>query len=242
MSSQDDDILDSSQSADARDPDFIEGLDQAFAYHLSRMQTAAPGVVQSYDRTTQRADVQLGVAIRLPDGTTAKSPLILNAPVVFPGAAGFSITYDVPKGSEVLVIFAQSSIDEWVARGGINQVASSPRRFSGADAIILPGLRSAPNKLTGAPTDEGSLVIKNAAGVRLELRQDGVATLYADSVRLGSDAATALPLDALVQAELAKLAVVVNELVTKVNTLPPTTPVIPPYVQGATASNKVRGE
>ena len=235
------DDLNLTQADDERDPDIVEGVRAAILGELAKVRTTIPGVVQSFDAATQRASIQPGVALRLLNGEAVGEPLLVDVPVVYPGAGGYSIYYPLAVGDEVLVVFAERSIDEWLAAGGYNRAAADPRRFSAPDAIAIPGLRSAPGLPSAARP--AALTLSAADGsVRMEIRPGGVVTIFASEVRLGDDTATPLSKDSLVQGELTKIGLNLTALNLAVNGLVPGS-VVPPnvYVQGATATTKAKG-
>lgn len=206
---QEEDTLDSSLSEDERDPTIVEAVDTAITARLARVNTSLPATVMSYDRATQRATVQPAIRQRLADGTTQAPPAIVGAPVVFPGAGGASITWDLAAGDTVLLLVSQTSLDEWLARGGRDVVAGDPRRFDAADAVVLPGLRPAPDQLSGDAVRAATLVLKQGSS-RVEVRADGVVTIFAAEVRLGDDSAVALALANLVNDNFAALRTAFN--------------------------------
>ena len=138
-------------------------LRAATASATAKMRTAEPGVVVSYDAATQRATVQLGMAVRVrsPDGTEAhEAPLtVSNVPVAWPRAGGFSLTFPLAAGDEVLLIFSSRSLDEWKggpARTGVE--ASDPRRFAVQDAYAIPTVAAAA-PLPSTALDASALVL-----------------------------------------------------------------------------------
>lgn len=236
--------LDVTQASDDRDPDIVEGVQSVVRGERAEQRTAIPGVVQSYDIATQRANVQSGVQLQLLDGSTISDVMFVNVPVVFPGAGGYSIHYPLADGDECLVIFAERSIDEWLARGGYDRVAQDTRRFSAADAVCIPGLRSAPNVLPANARPADALCVASADGaVRMEVRAGGVVTIFANEVRLGNDSAVFLALADLVDARLASIRTAYN---THVHTATgPTAPTTPPTVllpaQASVAATRAKG-
>lgn len=189
------DTTDVSSPLDERDPSFVEAVERAIQSEMASQRTACPGVVQSYNAETQRAQVQAAVQLRLADGTTIAEPMFVSVPVVFPGAGGFSISWPLTAGDEVLVVFGERSMDEWLAAGGYGKVAQDVRRFDARDAVAIPGLRSAPGKLNANEAIADTLTISsNDGATRIEVRAGGVVTITADEVRLGGDAAAFLAL------------------------------------------------
>ena len=198
--------IDVTQADDDRDPTIVEGVQAVVQGERADQRTAIPATVQSYNLATQRATVQAGVQLQLLNGTTISEPVFADVPVMWPSAGGYSIHAPLAAGDEVLVVFAERSIDEWLAAGGYNRVAGDTRRFSAQDAIAIPGLRSAPNALPANARPAGAVCVAAADGaVRMEIRTGGVVTIFASEVRLGDDTATALALANLVDSRLASI-------------------------------------
>lgn len=91
------------------------------------------------------------------DGTYVNIPMLCGVPVQFPGGS----TFPVIKGDEGVVVFADKSIDEWVANGAAMD-PTDPRSHHLSDGLFLPGFRSTPNKLT--QFDESRSVTKAPQG------------------------------------------------------------------------------
>ena len=199
-------VLDFAQADDDRDPTIVEAVTAAIRGEIAQMRTAIAGVVQNFNAATQRCSVQAGVQITLLDGTTVSDPLFVDVPVCYPGAGGYGLAFPLAPGDEVLLVFAERSIDEWLARGGYNRVAYDPRRFSAQDAIASPGLRSAPNAIPAASIPADAVTLSAADGsVRVEIRAGGGVTITASEVRLGDDSATFLALASLVDARVSAI-------------------------------------
>jgi hypothetical protein len=119
-------------------------------------------------------------------------PLLLDVPVLFPGAGGYALTYPVKAGDEGLVILASRCIDSWWTRGGV-QAQAELRMHDLSDGFFLPGFRSNPRKLTGfsnsvirMTTDDGSQYVeldKDAGRVNVVVND----FLYVNGQRVRTD-------------------------------------------------------
>ncbi len=111
-----------------------------------------PARVERYDAATQLVDVspQVKEPFENEDGSVSslQLPIITNVPLVFPGAGGFHVTFPVAVGDTVLVVFADRSIDTWLAEGGLADPVDQ-RRHSLSDAIAIPGLHSNKAAISG---------------------------------------------------------------------------------------------
>jgi len=142
---------------------------------LKEVHTALPGVVVDFDPATQRASVQPTIQRNFvdPEGniTPTDLPKLINVPVVFPQAGGFALTFPVQPGDEVLLVFAERSIDRWAEEGGVQNQAAK-RFHSLSDAFAILGVNSKPNVVTGYATD--GVEIRNEAGDGyLAIRESG---------------------------------------------------------------------
>lgn len=144
------------------------------------MRTAEPGVIVSYDAATQRATVALGISVRVkrPGGAVVhEAPVTVpNVPIAWPQAGGYSLTFPLAAGDEVMLVFSSRSLDEWklgAARSGVE--ASDPRRFAVQDAIAFPTKAATP-PLPSTNYDAAALVL---AGTMLKLGDSSATDLVA---------------------------------------------------------------
>ena len=104
---------------------------------------ALPAVVQSYNSDTQTVEVQPTIRERViqPNGQISyiEYPLLVNVPVAFPQASGYSITFPISKGDECLVIFSDLSIDNWWLNGNVQNPVEQ-RRHDLSDGIAIFGI------------------------------------------------------------------------------------------------------
>lgn len=134
--------------------------------------TALPGIIRSFDPATQTASVQLAIRIVWVDlGPQDISPCV-DVPVFFPAGGGFVLTFPVNPGDECLVVFSERAIDDWFARGGV-QNPSEFRMHDYSDGFALVGFASKPNAISNLSTDGAELRTRDGTTVfRLE---DGTA-------------------------------------------------------------------
>lgn len=141
-----------------------------------------PAVVQKYDSSTQTVEAQPTIRERViqEDGsiTYVKYPLLINVPVVFPQASGYSITFPVNKGDECLIVFSDLSIDNWWKSGNIQNPVEQ-RRHDLSDGMAIMGLINQ-NKLKAKSNKPASNVLsiqndKYGTGITIG-EQDGTMT------------------------------------------------------------------
>ena len=132
----------------------------------SRIWTALPGIIESFDPNAMTARIQPAIKgrKRLPDGTYegVDMPLLLDCPVVFPGGGGVTLTFPLKAGDECLVIFASRCIDGWWQLGGIQSQAEL-RMHNLSDGFCIPGGRSQPRAFE-VRTDAARLTADNGNG------------------------------------------------------------------------------
>jgi hypothetical protein len=169
-----------------------ELLRMAMSSHQSGMWTALPATVVSYDSASQTCIAQTMVKMqrRLQNPQTDSSgkkvysvdvdiPPLLDVPVLFPSGGGFTLTFPVAKGDELLVVFASRCIDAWWKLGrdqdskgnvtGRPQMELRMHDLSDGFAILQP--RSQVRMLSPAPStasaqlrsDDGQAVVEIAA-------------------------------------------------------------------------------
>ena len=107
---------------------------------VSKIHTAMPGRVVSYDPSTNRASVQPNGDYKSEDGRNIQYPIIHNVPIQFPmgqgGTAG--ITFPINAGDGCLLVFSETQNDDFL--GGNKGDSEDSRRHSLNDAIAIPGV------------------------------------------------------------------------------------------------------
>lgn len=116
---------------------------QAISSQICNIHTCLPAKIVSYDYTVQKATVQPLLSRRYKNGTEEGDiqpiPEITNVPVIFPRSTGFSMHYPLNEGDNVMILFSERSMDEWLDVGG-KLAPLDPRKFDLSDAIAIPGL------------------------------------------------------------------------------------------------------
>ena len=132
-----------------------ETLRMAFDSQLANVWTALPCIISSFnsDAMTVSAQPAIKGSITAPNGTTqsVNLPLLVDVPLVFPTAGGYSITFPVASGDECLVVFASRCIDGWWQSGGV-QEAMEFRMHDLSDGFAILGTRSQAKKVSGWDT------------------------------------------------------------------------------------------
>jgi hypothetical protein len=146
----------------ANDPQ--ETLRMAMEGQQSRMWTAMPATILTYNPTAMTCEVKVAVQARYTQPqdsskdmnkqkgvtnyiTTFRDfPKLMDCPVVFPQGGGAVLTFPLAPGDEVLVIFASRGIDWWWQNGAAKgpQPPAECRMHDLSDGFVIPGPFSQP--------------------------------------------------------------------------------------------------
>lgn len=160
-------------SVDSRTPTLEEVIRTAFLRLTDGVHTSLPGRIESYDSSSQKADIKpLIKNVLVPvDGPeiVEELPVLPDVPVIFPRSGRFFISLDLQPGDMVLLVFIERSIDRWSQGQGDDTNPIDLRRFSLADAVAIPGLFPFPRALHSSSTDGVKLGEDAVNGIRLEI-------------------------------------------------------------------------
>lgn len=152
----------------------------------SKIRVAMPGIIQGFDPATQTATVQLAIrekVVSSGESSMMEIPMLLDVPVIFPKAGGFSITFPIKKGDECLVVFGDMCIDAWWQSGGIqNQVES--RRHDLSDGFAIMGVSSVPNAVSNYSSN--SVQMRNSSGDTFVEVTEGDVNVKASNVNVNA--------------------------------------------------------
>lgn len=128
-----------------------ETLRMAFDSNLANLWTALPCIISAVDFGANTVSAQPAIkgTTTNPNGSTqsVNLPMLVDVPLVFPTAGGYSITFPVAVGDECLVIFASRCIDGWWQSGGV-QEAMEFRMHDLSDGFAIIGTRSQARTIT----------------------------------------------------------------------------------------------
>lgn len=143
-------------------PGLAETIAMGIDRFLSEVHTCMPATVVSYDYQKQTATVQPSIKEPLA-GEVQTLPQIPNVPVYFPATANAWIRLPVAAGDQVMLHFAERSLDKWNDGDGSPVDPGTLHRHHLSDAIATPGLRPASQAISpkGAET---SVEITNGSG------------------------------------------------------------------------------
>ena len=157
-----------------RNPESQEqSLAQLLSWHFEQLakgvNTAAPGVVESYDPATKRARVRPALRLLLTSGETINKPAIIDVPVIHPAGGGYIMHFPLGAGDTVLLIFSQRGIENFKKTF---QEADPPpdALFAERDAIALPGFGALPV----TPAGEGCTLQSEDGSTFVEVHSDRI--------------------------------------------------------------------
>lgn len=165
-----------------------EDLQQSkFEEWSANIRTATPGIVKGVDLVAQTVVVQIAIQGFTVDAEGNKAyqdlPLLLDVPIVWPRAGGFSLTFPIQVEDECLVVFGERCIDAWWQSGGVQKPIDA-RTHDLSDAFAIFGCTSQPRRLGDVKdnavelrTDDRSNWISLRNG-SLDIHIDGPTTIF----------------------------------------------------------------
>ena len=149
----------------------------------STMWTALPCIVTKVNLTKMTLEAQPAIkgTIETANGVfkSVNLPLLVDVPIVFPSAGGFTITMPIAAGDEVLVIFASRCIDAWWQSGGVQRPMEA-RMHDLSDGFAIPGPKSQPKVISNI-SSTGCQIRNNAGTSYVEISADGKIKLVSPS-------------------------------------------------------------
>lgn len=140
-------------------------------FELSKVNTCLPGSVEKYDSARRRAHIKPQLQKRLPGGKTQSLPVIPGVPVQFLlSTSRGGLRFDLARGDTGLILFAQRSIDEWLAKGGDSD-PKDVRRFALSDAIFIPGVQP----FTGNDSAAAGALVIDYDGAQIKFKDGKIA-------------------------------------------------------------------
>lgn len=116
----------------------------------SKIRVAMPGIVQSFDPDAVTAVVQPALKGSY-NGKSVTLPLLVDVPVVFPGAGDAFLTFPVKPGDECEIKFHDRCIDFFWQNGGVQEPVDL-RMHDLSDATCYVGQISQPDRIKNIST------------------------------------------------------------------------------------------
>lgn len=141
-------------------PTLEEAIKAVLERRLADIHTTIPAKVVKYDKATQKASVKIQLKRKYVSGELVEIPVLPAVPVIFPRAnAGQAfIHFNLKPGDDVVLHFAERSIDNWKTQGGMSDPADT-RKFNLSDAFATPGGSAFPDAF--APETDNAIEIVN---------------------------------------------------------------------------------
>lgn len=130
---------------------------------ISNIHTSLPGIIRSYDASTNKAVIQPALNKKFLSGEMPM-PLLESVPIIFPN----HIRFPIVEGEYVLLVFIERSIDLWLSVGG-QVTPQDPRKFDLSDAVAIPGLMP----FTSPGTGNNSSFSIEFGGSSIAIQEDG---------------------------------------------------------------------
>lgn len=158
-----------------RSPSLFDVITRGIDSRMVSLRVGLPGRIESFDVTTQLANVKplLKETYELDTGASqvASLPVIVNVPVFSPGGGQFSLTMPVQAGDSCWVMFSDRSLDAWNENGG-EQDPVDPRRHDLSDAVCIVGLRPKASALS--EYDAAAVQLGKVGGPRVRVTDAAV--------------------------------------------------------------------
>mgnify|MGYP003588401592 FL=1 len=162
-------------SLNERSPDMLQIIKDAIRGELANLWTSLPCIVDSYDPNAVTVVVQptIKIPVKKINGSVelVQLPLLMDVPVMFPCAGGFTITHPINVGDECFVSFASRNIDIWWQSGGV-QNPFDTRKHDLSDGFAFFRPQSQANKIENISTTD--LEIRNDANTcKIQIKPAG---------------------------------------------------------------------
>jgi len=133
-------------------------IDDAVESRLKELHTCTPGIIESFDPETKRAEIQPAINRILMSGEIKTLPKLINCPLGLIQFGGFAITGPVAPGDECMIHFTERSLDSWIKFGDVRQ-PNDLRIHHESDAYFVPVHTSDNNPLVDY--DANNFVLRN---------------------------------------------------------------------------------
>ena len=168
--------------------DLTDALKFFFEQMVKGLYICIPGIVDSYNITTKRANVHPAINLQETDGTTTQQSSIVNVPVVWPCGGGFSLLSPLPHGTPIVMFFTQRGITKFKETYTESDPGSG--LFAKEDAFVMPGF-GALSDIT--PATENGIVLQSEDGSHyIFIEEDLIKIQTNGNVEINGDADNAV--------------------------------------------------
>ena len=150
-------------SIDPANNDSLAGtLQFAFSKMLQNVNGMLPAKVISYDRTTNRVQVQLLIAILTTDGSTVSRQQLASLPVLVLGGGGFMLSFNLVPGDLGWVCANDRDISLFL-QSYDESAPNTARKCSFSDGVFIPDVMRGYTINAG---DSGNAVFQSTDGTK----------------------------------------------------------------------------
>ena len=150
---------------------------------IAEMHICMPAKIITYDFATRKASVQPSLNQKFSDDEVLVFPIIHNVPVMQPASGGASVNFPVKPDDNVLLIFSERSLEQWL-QDGKQSTPDDPRQNNLTDAVAHIGLN--PFNVPSAAENNDDLLIAYD-GSKIRFKPDGVVEAEASEIDLIAD-------------------------------------------------------
>jgi hypothetical protein len=174
-------------------PSQAETVRRVLEQDRADLHVCLPGKVRSYNQEAQTAEIELGIrrVVPAPDDDDPDDvrdyPILPAVPVLCLSGGGYFAHFPLSVGDRVLVLFAESDLNEWRRTGDTCDPGLSTRHgLSGA--VCIPGIHYQGNALSIEDTGaEPRLTIGRVGGPQIHVNESQIECGGTLSLALGND-------------------------------------------------------
>ena len=155
----------------------------SFQKMLQNVNGMLPAKVISYDRTTNRVQVQLSINIVGTDGSVYPRPQLASIPVFVFGGGGFRLSFPLKSGNLGWVIANDRDISNFLK--SYSQTTPNTARVKNfSDGVFFPDVMTGLNTIDSG--DSNNAVLQNNSGTVTISISDEVVTITAPKVNINA--------------------------------------------------------
>ena len=188
----------------ANDHSLAGTLRFAFDKLTERTDTMLPAKIITYDRSSNRASVQIQISSTATNGTSVSRPQIASIPVLLLGGGGFLLSFNLKAGDLGWLLANDRDISNFL-QAFAESKAATLRKKSFSDAIFVPDLMK---DYTISGGDD--CVLQNKSGTVKVALSNTKATISAPSVEISDGGGGTMTLSGGLMSIVGDVAVVGN--------------------------------
>lgn len=150
-----------------------------------------PAKVEEYFPDEQKVDVKPLIKRRIVgeegEELLEELPIIPDVPVRFPRNANFFMTFPLAPGDLVMLVFAERSLDNWLAGTGEDTDPDEFRMHDITDAVACPGLYPFSEAIGDIDTERMALGHKDD-GMQIHIAEDHIEVTLGGETRIKAEA------------------------------------------------------